>query len=110
VKWRKIISQQAKSGQSVAAFCRERGLCGPHFFAWKKRLREQGARPGEGAQLPDAPARKFVEVKVVPAFVQPAAASAAIEVRLQNGRSLVVGPGFDSHHLRTLVAVLEGEA
>ena len=48
------MSEQGRSGQSVAAFCRERELCAPHFFAWKKRLRE-------------AAGPKFVEVKLVPA-------------------------------------------
>jgi len=30
-----------------------------------------------------------------------------IEVRLQNGRSLMVGRGFDSEHVRGLLAVVE---
>jgi transposase-like protein len=32
------ISEQAGSGQSVAAFCRQHGLPASQFFAWKKRL------------------------------------------------------------------------
>jgi len=42
-KWRRLISEQARSGQSVAAFCRERDLCAPHFFWWKRRLRASTA-------------------------------------------------------------------
>ena len=42
-KWRGLISEQSRSGQSVAAFCRERGLCASQFFAWKKRLRQADA-------------------------------------------------------------------
>ena len=42
-KWRKLVSEQGRSGQSVAVFCRERGLCAPYFYAWKKRLREAAA-------------------------------------------------------------------
>lgn len=97
-KWRKVVSEQAGSGQSVAAFCRERGVCAPQFFAWKKRLREGGTA-------------KFVEVKL--AAVAPECIPArgpAIEVRLKNHRSLLVGPGFDAHHLRALLAVVESEA
>ena len=41
-KWRRLVAEQKRSGNSVAAFCRERGLCAPHFFAWKKRLRGAG--------------------------------------------------------------------
>ena len=94
----------------MAAFCRERGLCGPHFFAWKKRLREQGASLGEGIRLPEAQAKQFVEVKVVSCAAEPVRSSAAIEVRLASGHSLMVAPGFDGPHLRALLAVLEGEA
>ena len=53
-KWRAIVSEQIASGQSVAAFCKERGVTSSQLFAWKKRLRE-----AEKAQ--------FVEVQVRPA-------------------------------------------
>ena len=110
-KWRKLVSEQGRSGQSVAAFCRERELCAPHFFAWKKRLRE-------------AAGPKFVEVKLVPAgwgqggaareprapsVLRPAGDS-RVEVLLKNGRSLRVGPGFDAELVRALVAVVESAA
>jgi hypothetical protein len=80
-KWRRLISEQLRSGTSVAAFCREQKLCGSHFYWWKKRLRENTAA-------------RFVEVQVAesPANV---AGDSRIEVRLQNGRSLLVGRGFD---------------
>ena len=106
-KWRKLVSEQVRSGQSVAAFCRERGLCAPHFFAWKKRLREAGTlRQPQGGE-----AAQFVEVKLV--AVAPAASLAGdsrVEIRLQNGRSLLVGPGFDAQHLQALLAVVESGA
>jgi hypothetical protein len=96
-KWSGLISEQSQSGQSIAAFCRERGLRAWQFYEWKKRLRR-----GE--------AGKFVEVQIAGAGegVQPAGArSRAIEIRLREGRSLVVEPGFDVSHLRALLAVLE---
>jgi len=87
----------------VAAFCRERGVCAPQFFAWMKRLRA-------------AEAGKLVEVKLAAAGREPSAGSdaaiagAPIELRLKNDRRLLVGPGFDSEHLRALLAVVESEA
>jgi hypothetical protein len=95
-KWGKLVSQQAKSGQSVASFCRERGLCAPHFFAWKKRLTQ-------------AVAQKFVEVQVaVPAAtVARVGPDPAIEIRLENHRGVLVRPGFDAEHLQAVLAVLE---
>lgn len=92
-KWRKLISEQARSGLDVTTFCRERALCRPYFFVWKKRLRESAAT-------------KFLEVQVAePAPSVPG--DSRIEVRLQNGRSLVVGRGFDADHLRALLVVVE---
>src|SRR5262249_34861063 len=94
-KWRNLISEQGRSGQSVAAFCRERGLPNAYFFYWKKRLR-QAATPLVAVQIANA--------KQAPARV---ALSTTIEVRLSHGRSLVVAPNFDADHLRALLAVLE---
>jgi transposase-like protein len=99
-KWRGLVSEQSQSGQTVKAFCRDRGLRDSLFYDWKKRLRE-----GEALQ--------FVEVKVTGPVEQREAAPqhySAIEIRLNKGRSLSVEPGFDANHLRALLAVLEAEA
>jgi transposase-like protein len=98
-KWRKLVAEQARSGQSVAAFCREHELPAPHFFFWKKRLRE-------------AAGPQFVEVQVAKLNRQQrqSVAASSIEVRLGNGRSLVVAPEFDASHLRALLAVVESES
>jgi hypothetical protein len=95
----------------VAVFCQERRLCAPHFFAWKKRLREAATpRQAQGGE-----ATQFVEVKLAAAapeaWASRGAASTAgesrVEVRLANGRSLLVGAGFDAEHLRAVLAVVE---
>ena len=97
-KWRRLVTDQGASGQSIAAFCRDRGLPVSQFFAWKRRLRQ-------------AVAESFVELEVVGAPAQPATAqSRAIEIRLGCGRSVMVGPGFDANHLRAVLAVLEARA
>jgi hypothetical protein len=93
-----LVSEQERSGQTVAAFCRERKLCAPHFFCWKKRLRAS------------APA-KFLEVKLAAAIpAARAVGDSRVEVILKNGRCLRVGPGFDRELVRTLAAVLESVA
>lgn len=93
-KWRGLISEQARSGQTVAAFCPERNLCAPHFYWWKKRLRESQAA-------------KFVEVQVVEPSAEVPTSDSRIELRLQNGRSLLIGRRFDVEHVRALLAVVE---
>jgi hypothetical protein len=91
-KWRGLVAEQQGSGRSVAAFCRERGVCAPQFFAWKKRLR-QAAR------------EQFVAVQVVEEGAP--APPRVIEIRLGGGRSVMVEPGFEAAHLRAVLAVLE---
>src|ERR1700684_3780361 len=80
-KWRELVAEQEQSGQSAAAFCRDRELAGSQFIYWKRRLRE-------AAQAP------FVEVQLAQPGVEPrvqarALGSTSIEVPLRNGRSLV---------------------
>ena len=92
-KWRELISEQARSGQTVTAFCRERGLCRPYFFVWKKRLGEDTTT-------------QFLEVQLretTPSAVR----DTRVEIRLSNGRSLVVGRGFDVEQVRALLALVE---
>jgi hypothetical protein len=82
-----------RSGESVAAFCRDRKLRASHFYWWKKRLRESTTA-------------RFVEVQVAesPANLP---GESRIEVRLQNGRSLMVGRGFDPEQVRALLIAVE---
>ena len=92
-KWRRLISEQRGSGQTIAAFCREREIPASQFFAWKRRLRQALPPP-------------FLEVQLVETKPQPAPGR-AIEVGLTGGRRLFVEPGFDPDHLRAVVAALE---
>ena len=97
-KWRSLVSEQEASGQSIAAFCRARELRESLFYYWKKRLKQAATAP-------------FVEVQVAKPAQRPrhspSAPGSTIEVRLGNGRSLMVAPEFDASHLRALLAVVE---
>jgi len=99
-KWQRLVSEQSRSGQTVSEFCRDRGLRESLFYDWKKRIRESEAA-------------KLVEVKLKEPSEQRKPLPErypAIEIRLGNGRSLLVGPGLGASHLRALLAVLETEA
>ncbi len=94
-KWRDLVAEQEQSGLSVAAFCRDRELAQSQLTYWKRRVREAAKAP-------------FVEVQLAEPRVQAwALGSTAIEVRLKNGRSLMVAASFDARHLRALLAVVE---
>ncbi len=40
--WRERLGEQARSGLSVKQFCAEHGLTQYSFYAWRKRLRQDG--------------------------------------------------------------------
>ena len=100
VKWRNLVSEQEESGQRVAAFCRSREVPASQFYYWKRRLKQAAATP------------PFVEVQVAKPELRPSRSSlgSTIEVRLRNGRSLIVAPEFEANHLRALLAVVESES
>jgi transposase-like protein len=92
-KWRGLVSEQSGSGQTIVAFCRDRGLTTSQFYSWRNRLRGSAAE-------------QFLEVQVVKARPIPSNRG-GIEVRLAEGRCVLVEPGFDPEHLRAVVAALE---
>jgi hypothetical protein len=100
-KWQNLISEQGQSRESVTAFCNERGLPRSGFYHWKRQLRETTSP-------------QFVEVQVAKPYLKQrhsrSALASTIEVRLSNGRSLMVAPEFDASHLRALLAVVESES
>jgi hypothetical protein len=89
-QWRKIISQQPASGLSIAAFCRQAEVSPASFYVWRRKLRRDTAH--------------FAEVKITP---EPGPESSGIELRLSNGRCVLVRPGFDRQTLLDLLATLE---
>ena len=101
-RWRTLIAEQQASGQSVAAFCRERDLRDGPFYEWKKRLRPPEAEPFVAVEI------ATTETSAVPFSLTPVP-SAPLEIRLRHGRSLLVGSDFDAPHLLRLLRVLEQE-
>ena len=89
--WRQRIEEQIQSGQTVAAFCRERGIPRTPFFSWRRKLAAEAAG--------------FVAARV--AEPEAAPPGGAIEVGLRGGRRLRVEQGFDRELLAELIAVLE---
>src|SRR4051794_3342979 len=98
-KWRAIVSEQIASGQSVAAFCKERGVTSSQVFAWKKRLRE--AEKGRISSLPFFKAAKFCFIAfinssvVISDTVPPSGRSAERAIFTAGGMSSIIStPDF----------------
>ena len=114
--WRRTIAEQARSGLSIAAFCRREGLT-PHTFRWwrqelarrDRRRRdstcEEGPAPSLSTELTLRPA--FLPVRVVPDSPEPAAEMAGIEIVLPAGPTVRVARGFDPPTLDAVLSILE---
>src|ERR1039458_6327621 len=71
--WRELVSEQARSGQGVTAFCRERGIRTSSLYAWKKQLGVVDERKAEvpmdrsssaASKASSEPPMRFLEVKM----------------------------------------------
>ena len=97
-KWISLITEHSGTDQTVEAFCRERGLTTSMFYTWRKRLRGWAAE-------------RFLEVQVAKPAGRPIPSKrGAIEIRLAEGRCVLVEPGFDPDHLRAVMNALETRA
>ena len=91
-EWRQRVGEQESSGQSILAFCRERGLKEHSFYGWRQRLRKQ-----------NTPVRfALVETKSAAETVPP------IELMLLSGDRLRI-PN-DAATLKLVLAVLREQA
>ena len=84
-QWRAHIAQQAGSGKSVAAFCREQGIATPTFYWWRNRLarQESGAAPRPAAATP------FLDLGAMPVATQ-SDGSLSIRLELPGGITLTI--------------------
>jgi hypothetical protein len=117
----RLVDDLRTSGLSQAEFARQRGIGEKKVSYWVRRIRALSA----AAKVHEPP--KLVHVATVtddgavitPAVSPPAPASlpkpalslsgpVAIEIRLEGGRTIAVGPGFDRDVLRSVVELLEG--
>lgn len=89
--WREMVALWRQSGQSVRAFCDERGLSEPSFFAWRRTLSQR-----DRARVKAPPT--FVPLRVVPDTV--------VEVALPTGLVVRVPARADVAAVAALVAAL----
>ena len=97
-RWRKALAEVQGSGQSVRAYCRQRGIQESQFYAWRRELR---TRDAEGAEKGG-----FVEL------VRPAGRKegAGVSIRIDERLRIVLERGFDSAALKSALACLCVEA
>jgi hypothetical protein len=98
-RWRRLIEEQERSGESVRAFAAARGLSAWSLYGWRSRLARR--------RLSERRARSLVPVEVVEAEGADAGhETAGIEIRIDERTVVRVPRGFDPAELvRVLEAV-----
>ncbi len=121
-QWAVLIDEWNASGLNLPEFCRRRGLSAGTMQGWVykpalKRAIEAARRDGplKRAEIshrdrPSVPTSTFLPVHFAEVTAPPAGSTgrAAIEIVLDRGRRIAVGPGFDPETLRRVVTALEG--
>ncbi len=73
-RWQGAIKRQSTSGLSIKDFCEQRGLNGPSFYVWRKRLGMSDGKTKDEHTLPagrcgeDKPAKRLTNgfMRLVP--------------------------------------------
>lgn len=84
--WSNLLSEQQASGETIRAFCRQRGIPEHSLYSWRKRLRQ-----GNPVQ--------FALLKTVDC-------GAPLELLLANGERLRIANGVDGATLRLVLEAL----
>jgi transposase len=100
--WQRTISEAARSGMSIRAFCRERRLKESQFYWWQHKL-----RAGRRAGMTPRPSANGRPASFALVSDEAEAREAGIELVLGDGRKLRIRQGVDEQTLRSILAALE---
>jgi hypothetical protein len=105
--WRRQVERQAKSGFTVAEFCRRLGVSTVSFYAWKRRFRETPPISPLNPQRPSArpvPEANGVSTSpFLPVSILNADAAGQLEVELANACVVRVKGAVDPELLRIAI-------
>jgi hypothetical protein len=109
--WGEVLQRQARSGLSIAAFCRSEGLSEATFHWWKRALRRQQAKAPRGRRNAEV-VRNGSEAspRFVPVRITEAHRPGAIEVVWPNGLSARVPSGCDVAEVQGVLEVVDALA
>jgi hypothetical protein len=93
----RLLADLEASGQSVAAFARERRIETWRLYEARQKARRAEAIRGRSGRN-----------DLVPVAVRPPATGVAMELALSSGHVLRIPAGFDEAELRRLLGVLTG--
>ena len=93
--WQTAIEARRKSGLSIAAFCKKKGISETAYYYWRRKL-------AVGVSKPQGPsASDFLEV------VMPVSPPAVLELVFSSGSRLKINPGVDPKMLNQVLSTLK---
>jgi hypothetical protein len=101
--WQRTISEAARSGMPIRAFCRQRRLRESRFYWWQRKLR--ASRQAGTTPRPNGSHGKPASFALV--SEEAGATDAGIELVLGDGHRLRIHQGVDEETLRSVLAALE---
>ena len=103
-EWREIIDAQRRCGESVRAFCRDRGLYEASFYRWRREIRLRDRKvAGQDVTHVLAPVVLIDEPCSVATQGSP---SASIEIVLGGGTMVRIPPDSTREQLDMVLSVL----
>lgn len=105
--WRQAFHDWKASGKTRNQFCADRGLSRHAFDYWRSEIAKRDTEsprpttPPEPTPQPVVPQPRFLPLRI--------GSATPLEIRLADGRSVLVPVGFDPKHLQAVLAVLESK-
>lgn len=114
---RAILEEQSRSGLSIWAFARSRGLAVKRLYDWRARFAATSALANDGppsgvsgsSSSPDRAVFPFVPVRLVPVRAAAEEGRDMLELWVAANRRIRVPTGFDENTLSRLLHLLDGE-
>jgi transposase-like protein len=102
-QWEKLITEAARGGSSIRAFCREHWVTEGQFYAWRRRLngKVQGAAKRRAHAALTGTTFALVQERGTPP--EPG----GVELVWADGRRLRIGPGVEAATLRMVLAAVD---
>jgi hypothetical protein len=94
-RWQRLVHEQAQSGMSAAAFCKENQLNLHGFYSWRRRFKTESDPKVTGAFLELVPSSKIE--------------GSGIHIRVDGRLSIELDRDFDPFTLRNAIDALCGK-
>lgn len=109
--WRAVLQRQARSGVSIAKFCRSEGVSEPSFYSWKRALGggEAKAKRAERSGARRAAGRTSgTSASFVPVQITEKRRPATIQVVWPNGLSVQVPAECAPAEVQAVLQMVDG--